>query len=1130
MRNFLLRLIILMIVSAPVFAQTITGKVTTASDGQPLPGVSVLVKGTSAGTTTDAGGQFSISAASGSTLIASFIGFQAKEVVIGNQTVIEIALVEDATQLGEVVVTALGIKRESKSIGYSAQKIEAREFTKASPPDLASGLMGKSAGLNISATNGVQGGSQRIVIRGNNSILGSNQPLIVIDGIQVTNDPIGGKQGKSDDVTSPKDWGSFLNFLNPDEIEDITVLKGANAAALYGARGANGVILITNKRGGKKPGLGLDYNFSTLSTSAYRYMDVQNEYGYGAASALWSATQPFPTTADGQPRYPGNYAWDAQDVNNNYRSGGPVPGGYQSWELFSWYGPAASWGHKLDGTEIQWWDGTKRSWSPQPDNRKAFFRKGNTTTHNLSFSGGGEFGTIRVGLTRLDNKAIVPNSDYNQTNVNLGSSLTISKKVKADVTASYTNYTRLNTPEAAGDNGWTNFMIHGMSRDYKPLELDTYKLADGSKNFFDRTSKFGYYPYNNNAFKDMFWKVFENNQRLTRNQLLGSVKLSADVTPWLNLSGRTSISQSNTNIESKYTPTDVAGIEGQYGLENVNNQDVNFEGFASAHKDNIFGSKFNASILVGSSALRSRSHGVNNWNNGPFSVPNKYYLINSVDPLKRSVEETRYGMNLNSLFGIIDLSYNNYLFLQVTGRNDWSSTLPVATASYFFPSASLSYVFSEAIPALKDQNVLSYGKFKLSAAQSANGTNPYQTQYTYSASVVTNTIDNTAPAAFGGVPVRRLQTTLPPGALLEPQRNKSYEIGAELGFLQNKLNLEFTYYSSKATSQILESAIATSSGASKVRFNTGELANKGFEFIVRATPIQSTNLRWDVTLNGAHNQNKVISLADGIDRYEIANMWGNNGAAMYVTAGQNYGTIYGYDYTYLNGKKVVKRVLDTSDPTKVVGTQYVTTADPVAIGNTTPKLTGGLGNTIRYKNVSLYVLADFKIGGDLFSADYGASIAHGLSPETLKERNGGGLPYTYPDESTANHGVIIDGVFADGTPNTDVVHYLYKYLGSHGGWSNVNVIPRSNQVFTNSWAKVREVTLTYSVPSEIVKRTKFLQGLDISFVGRNLLYIFTTLPENMNPEAINGTGNAQGFQWSQFPGTRDLGFSIKARL
>ena len=248
MRNFLLRLIILMIVSAPVFAQTITGKVTTASDGQPLPGVSVLVKGTSAGTTTDAGGQFSISAASGSTLIASFIGFQAKEVVVGNQTVIEIALVEDATQLGEVVVTALGIKRESKSIGYSAQKIEAREFTKASPPDLASGLMGKSAGLNISATNGVQGGSQRIVIRGNNSILGSNQPLIVIDGIQVTNDPIGGKQGKSDDVTSPKDWGSFLNFLNPDEIEDITVLKGANAAALYGARGANGVILITNKR------------------------------------------------------------------------------------------------------------------------------------------------------------------------------------------------------------------------------------------------------------------------------------------------------------------------------------------------------------------------------------------------------------------------------------------------------------------------------------------------------------------------------------------------------------------------------------------------------------------------------------------------------------------------------------------------------------------------------------------------------------------------------------------------------------------------------------------------------------------------------------------------------------------
>lgn len=1128
MRNFLPKLVLILLMgfSLPVLAQTVTGKVT--SGGEPIPGVSVTVKGTNNGTVTDPEGKYSLSIPnSKTTLVVSFIGFSTQSVEVNGRSIIDIELVEDSKQLNEVVVTALGIKRESKSIGYSAQKIASKDLVQAAPPDIASGLMGKSAGLNISVPNGVQGGSQRIVIRGNNSILGTNQPLIVIDGIQVQNDPVGGTQGKSSDVTSPKDWGSFLNFINTDEVEDITVLKGANAAALYGARGANGVIMITSKKGGKREGFGLDYNFSSLSTTAYRFMDVQNSYGYGGASALWSATQPFPTV-NGQPRYPGNYPWDAQDVNNNYRSGGAIPGGYSSWDIFSWYGPASSWGHKLDGTEITWWDGVKRKWEAQPDNRKAYFQTGNTNTHNLSFSGGGDYGSLRVGLTRLDNKAIVPNSNYDQTNVNLGSSLNISKKVKAEITGSYTNYNRLNTPESANDNGWANFMIHGMSRDYIPLELDSYKNADGSKNIFDQSSPFKYYPYNNNAFKDMFWKFYENNQRLSRNQLLGSIRLSADVTPWLNLAGRASINNATTAIESKNTPTDVAGIQGAYGMETIANQDVNFEAFTTLHKDGLFGSKFNGSLLVGNSALRSRSHGINTWNAGNFDVPFKYYLNNNLDKTKITTGETRYDLNLNSLFGIADLSYNNYLFLQLTGRNDWSSTLPIATSSYFFPSGSLSFVFTEAIDAFKNQNVLSYGKLKVSLAQSANGASPYQTQYTYNTSTITNTINGTAATSFGGLPVRSLQTTLPPAGLLQPQRNKSFEIGTELGFLNGKLSAELTYYQTRATSQILSSSLATSSGATAVTFNTGELANKGFEFIVRATPVNSGSFRWDLALNGAHNQNKVISLADGIERYPLADLWGTNGALMYVKAGENYGTIYGYDYTYLNGQKVVQKVLDKTTGA-VVGTQYVTTADPVAIGNTTPKLTGGLSNTFRYKNFSLYILTDFKWGGDIYSADYGASMGHGLSPSTLLERDGGGLPYTYPDGSKANHGVILEGVFGDGTKNTDVVNYMYKYAGQYMGWSNVKM-PRSNLVFENSWAKLRELNLTYSVPSAIVKRTGFLQGLDVSFIGRNLFYLFTTLPDRMNPEAINGIGNAQGFQWSQYPGTRDLGFSLKARL
>jgi iron complex outermembrane receptor protein len=674
-------------------------------------------------------------------------------------------------------------------------------------------------------------------------------------------------------------------------------------------------------------------------------------------------------------------------------------------------------------------------------------------------------------------------------------------------------------------------MVYGMSRDYRPIELGTYRKADGSKNVFAQTSPLGYYPYNNNSFSDMFWNLHMNNQDLKRNQLLGSVKLTADLTPWLTLAGRASISYAMNTIETVNYPTDVLGTLGTYGIEQVENKDVNFEAFTTLHKENLFGKKINASLLIGNSALKSRMHDVNSTNKGPFSIPFQYYLANTTGTIAAPTEARR-DYNINSMFGILDISYNNYLFLQATGRNDWSSTLPTQTSSYFFPSTSVSFVFTEAFKeTFANINWLSFGKVKLSAAQSANGTDPYQTQYTYNQYILSNYLNNTAPNSFGGYPVRSLQDFLPPANLLKPQRNNSYEAGVELGFFNNRLNVDFTYYSSKAYNQILEAPLAVSSGASGIRFNTGELGNKGFEFIIKATPVQTRDFRWDVTLNGAHNQNKVISLDEGVDKYQLATLWGSNGVLMNAKVGENYGTIYGYDYTYLNGKRVVQKVMDNGGSgTNVVGTQYVTTSELVPIGNATPKLTGGISNTVRYKNFSLYVLADFKMGGDLFSADYSAAVGEGLAPVTLKERNGGGLAYTYPDGTKANHGVILDGVFANGTPNTDVVHYMWKYAGTSQGWSNVNAMPRSEGVFENSWAKLREVTLTYSIPAKFLRNTKAIQGLDISFIGRNLFYLYSSLPDNLNPEAVNGVGNGQGMQWGQYPGTRDFGFSVKARF
>ncbi len=1137
---------LLLCISSYALAQrTVRGTVTDSS-GAGLNGINYQVKGTSVSGSTDGEGRFSVSVKDGAVLIFTAIGFQRQEVPVGSSEILNVVLQISSNALDAVVVTSLGLKREQRSLGYSAQKVTANDITRAAPPDLAQGLMGKSAGLNITSTNGIQGNSQRIVIRGNNSILGTNQPLIVVDGIQVQNDPVGGQASSfntsSTDLVSPKDWGSFMNFINSDDVQDVTVLKGANAAALYGARGANGVLLITTKKGGNRPGLGIDYTVNSLWTDPYRYQDVQNSYGYGGASSLWTATPQFPTTSTGELRYPGNYPWDGTPSGDKFARAGSIPGGYSTWDVFSWYGPAASWGPKLDGTEIIWWDGVKRKWDPQPDNRKAFFRTGNTTTHNVSVSGGGNYGSFRVGYTRQDNEAIVQNSHYNQNNLNFGSSLNISKKLKAEVSASYTNYYRLNVPDVANDQGWSNFMIYSMSRDYKPLEFDNYRNADGSKRDLIAASPFGYYPYQNNYNQNLFWHLFQQNQRLTRNQLLGSVKLSGDFTSWLNITGRASLNNANTSVESHYTPIDAQGVQGQYGQESIKNSDINLELFTTLHKNNLFGSKFNGSLMIGNSALKSRMYDNAGWVSGesnatygqgssyPWSVPNKYFLSNTTNAAGVSAPKEFWNdYNLNSIFGVLDVSYDNFLFLQVTGRNDLSSTLPVKTSSYFFPSASLSWVFTENIKSLQSTNWLSYGKLKVSYAQSANGTNPYLSTYTYNANVLSNYINGTAPTSFGGQPVRGYQSILPPGGFLEPQRNQSFEVGLETGFLNNRIGLELTYYQSKSTSQILSGNLALSSGASAVTFNTGELANKGIEIILRATAFQQKDFSWNIVANAAHNTNKVISLAEGIDRYPLQDLWGTNGVQMYVKAGENYGTIYGYDYTYLNGQKVVKKVVDQSNPSKVVGTQYVTTADPVAIGNATPKFTGGISNTFRYKNFSLYILTDFKIGGEIYSADYAAAVGEGLSPSTLKERDGGGLPLTYPDGTSANNGVIIEGVFADGTQNTDVVPYMWKYAGSYVAWSNVKM-PRSNAIFTNSWGKLRELTLTYSVPQTWLRKSKVIQGLDVSFVGRNLFYLFTTLPENLNPEAVNGVGNGQGVQWSQFPGTRDLGFSVKLRL
>jgi iron complex outermembrane receptor protein len=1114
-----------------VLAQkTITGKVIDASDGTSIPGVSVVVKGTTTGTLTDLDGIYSVKVpADAQSLEFSFLGYETKEVAIGNLTTIDVSLSVTAEQLEGVVVTALGIRKDIKRIGYSVQKVASKDLSKAAAPNIAQGLMGKAAGVNVSQPNGIEGGSQRIVIRGNTSLLGNNQPLIVIDGIQMADGRMGlaqnngsgyniktGRYETPDLAATQTDWGSNLNFINSADIEDINILKGPTAAALYGARGSNGVILITTKKGGQTEGFGLEYNFSTRWNQAYLFQDYQKEWGYGGSNGMWSATDRLPKDANGNLRYPMEAVWSGGGVGDQYTQFGPIPGGYMFWDQFSWPGCGLSWGAKMQGQPVVWWDGVTRPYSPTADVNKSFFRTGNTTDHNLSFSKAGDFGSVRVSINRTNNNAIIPNSGYDQTSFNIGSNLNLSKKTKVEAVAGYTRYNRENTPSMGDNNSIGKFLTYGFPADYINLEKDIYVNADGSKNLFDNNAYPMSYPYS--SYTNLNWHTYKQNSTLQRDQLTGSVKLSADVTPWLNLMGRTGVDFSSNKFETKNTPIDAAGYQGQYGFEMNKDYTVTGEAMATAHKSNLF-KDLDASLSVGTSTWYNKFEGTSAYNNGPFANPSLYYLSNTTATVNTGWLPTYYRLEskINSVYGLMDLSYKNYLFLQLTGRNDWSSTLPIDMCSYFYPSASLSFAFTEAFDMSSTKGWLDFGKIRLAYAGSAAGTDPYQTSTVFYSGV------------FGGAVSRYLPTTLPT-KYLKPQRSASLELGTQLSFLKNRLSLDFSYYNIKSTDQILQAQVSVTSGVNTVTINTGELQNQGIEFIIRATAVKKGDFEWNLGLNAAHNQNKVIALGEGVDKYYLGQIFGTRtGVSMYAKAGENYGTIYGLDYTYLNGEKVVVPIYDKGDPTKVVGTRYVTTKDPVAIGNATPFLTGGLSNNFRYKRFSLYFLTDFKLGGDVYCMDYASAMGEGKAPETVVERNGGGLPFVYPDGTTANDGVILDGVFADGTKNTDVVSYMYKYAGQYQAWSNVDM-PRSNAVFENTWIKCREVSLTYDLPIAITQKTKVFQGLSFSLIGRDLFYFYKTLPDNMNPEGVSGAGNLQGFQWAALPGTRSYGFSIKAKF
>nr|WKN39953.1 SusC/RagA family TonB-linked outer membrane protein [Tunicatimonas sp. TK19036] len=1070
-----------LLMGGPLLAQqrNVSGIVNSSEDQEGLPGVNVLIVGTTQGTVTDLDGNYSLTVPEGSvTLSFSSVGFQTQTVEVGNQSAINVILEPNVASLDEVMVTALGIEREKKTIGYTVQDVDGEEVALASEPNVLNAISGKIAGVQISQPNGVGMGSSRVVIRGMNNINGDNQPLLIVDGVQIENSVSGAGAGAWTGQGSGTDWGSGINDINPQDIADITVLKGPTAAALYGARGANGVILITTKKGRKSEGLGLTYNNNTIWTTPLRFRKVQNVFGGGSVGADRS----IPVNEDGIPVLP----------------------------TVSFWGSGASWGPRMDGTEVLWWDGEMRPYSPQPDNIKDFFRTAYSSSHNIAFSGANENGSLRVSLTRMDGNTVVPNSEYDRTTVNLNGSLDISSRVRADVSVSYFDTYKKNAPNLGdSESSIGKNLSYNWSREEKLDVLKDFRNPDGSKKTFPEA-------FGRGRAGNFFWNIYEQNNYRDEDRMIGSLALHYDITSWLKVMGRLGIDNRNDDYEFRGTPEDAEGIVlGRYNHTLGRNRIQNHEVMVTFNKE--VATDWNVTANLGGMHWSRDYYSIKgekgHWDN--FRFPNLYTFNNSTQTQPTWPTEDFYDKEINSIFGSVDFAYRDFAFLQITGRNDWSSTLPPESNSYFYPSVSGSFVFTDAFEI--ESSLLSMGKLRASWAKAATDTDPYQIQPTYGT------------GSFGGGATGSLRAEIPP-LNLKPQTTDSYEVGLELGLLGNRINADIAYYHINSFEQILTSPLPKSSGFNSLIINTGELENYGVELVLQATPIQTAEFIWDVTFNYAHNRNYVVSLSEGAESINIGGIWGGNGPAQEVRPGDEFGTIVGWDYVRYQATDANGNPIDHPSNGKPIidenGEWYLTTDQRVPVGNATPRWIGGLTNTFTYKGFSLNTLIDMKIGGDTYFGTYVTGMTFGQSLATLEGREPefGGLEWVDAEGNVRQDGIIKEGVYEDGEVNDKVVNHRYKY-SDYGGWGAGALTTPG--VHENTWVRLRQLSLSYTFPQSMLSRIGFVQQASISLVGRNLWYLYDTAPENINPEGINGVGNAQGFEWGSLPVQASYGFNVK---
>lgn len=1055
---------------------TVRGIVTTEEDGEPVIGASVIVKGTSLGTVTDVNGRFELSGLppSATRLLISYISLMAKEVAIAPQ--VSVTLKSDTHLLDEVVVTALGISREKKALGYTAQEVKQNALVQGKDNNLLNSLSGKIAGVRITNTQG-DVGSSRIVIRGETSIAGENQPLFIVDGIPVDNSQLNAR-------SSGRDFKNAIADLNPEDIKTLTVLKGPNAAALYGARAAHGAIVITTKGGDKRQkGIGITLHSSTQVSFVATLPEFQNLFGQGAGGRF--------SYVDGK----------GAGVND---------------------GVDESWGPRLDiGLLIPQFDSpldadgnrVATPWVSHPNNVRDYFRMGISTNSGISVARGDDKYQFRVGYNYEKQVSIVPDAGTNKTNISLNTDYHLAKWIVVGATANYIVYTAPSLPGSATPSG-SNVRSNSPMLQFLWFgrQVDTNSLkADYTRN------------WNSSYYDNPFWSASYNTQSQERHRLIGDLHAEFRLTDGLNVRFRTSTDWYNDRRKSKvkWGSAGAGSPYGSYAEDAYTVKENNTEVLATYIKQ--LNKNWGIDALLGFN-VRNKQY-ENNYQAAPrLAVADLYTLTNSRDPLISSNDF--YRLRQYGLYGSIQLDYRRWTFLNITGRNDWSSTLPVDNNSYFYPSVTASVLLSEALG--WRSKAVNYLKIRGGWSQVGADANPYQLATVF-----------TSETAFNGNPLQS-SSTIGMNPNLKPEKTSSIEAGFEAAFWDNRLYLDFTYYKTDSRNQILKLATTAASGYTSQVRNAGHIRNRGYEIQLGAVPIQtSKGFRWNLDLNYGANSSKVVKLDDEglITSYQLY----SSGIQILASVGEAYGTLFGTSYVRdANGNVVV----DANGLPKISTTNKT-------LGKFTPDWTGGISNTFSYRSLSLSFLIDASVGGSIFSNTNKTGKYTGVLANTLSGRDAehGGLWY-YTDAMGNNvrlsespsysvssdglyyaqvngqstrvyqDGIMVEGVTESGSKNEEVVS-AEKY------YHRIYSIAEAN-VYDASYVKLREVALSYRLP-RLWTQKLHLQEASVTLTGRNLWTIYKSVP-NIDPESALTTGNAQGVEAYSLPTTRSFGVNLSVKF